>query len=420
MSETMLGRVAAALAVFGMFQFQWGGVLHEHPAIQYANRPTTDAVATLQQALTRGTRTLARDSKTGYLRSVLSALDVSVESQLLVFSKTGVQSAYTSPHNPRALFFNDSVVVGYVPGAPALEIAADDAQQGVVFYTVDQTSDGAAPVRRTGCTACHVSASTLDVPGIIVRSNTVAEDGTVVAQMGSVDVSHETPHPDRWGGWFVTQDAASAPYAQRAHAGNISFSGKGNTSNQILVEWRDSAPETRGYLASTSDIVSLLVFDHQMHGINLLTRLNWDARVAAYDDKTPAADAGIQARINELADYLLFIGEQPPAVPQVALPEFAAHLEARVPKDSRGRSLGQLDLNRRLMRYPCSYLVYSAAFDGLAPAIREAVYRRMIDILSGADHHARYARLLPEDRRAVLDILHDTKPDFPRPETTAR
>src|SRR5439155_24646958 len=172
----------------------------------------------------------------------------------------------TSPHTPRALFYDDSVVVGYVPGAPALEIAAHDAQQGVVFYTVDQETARAVPVRRTGCLSCHRSASTLDVPGIIVRSNTVGEDGTLIPQFGSVDVNHQTPHPDRWGGWFVTADAASTPYAQRAHSGNIAFSGRGNTSNQIFVDWIDSAPETRGYLSVSSDIVSLLVFDHQMHG----------------------------------------------------------------------------------------------------------------------------------------------------------
>jgi len=431
MLRTWRGRTVAAVATSGMTAAfnvlasgqqtpPWGGVLDQHPAIQYATRPTTDRVAQLRQAIANGTTSLQRDAKSGYLRSVLVALGLPVESQLLVFSKTGVQSAFTSPHNPRALYFDESVVVGYVPGAPALEIATHDAQQGVIFYTVDQEAAGAAPVRRTSCLACHVSASTLDVPGIIVRSNTVSDDGNVVTRMGSVDVSHQTPHPDRWGGWFVTQDAASAPYAQRAHAGNISFSGRGNTSNQIFVEWMDSAPETRGYPASSSDIVALLVFDHQMHGINLLTRLNWEARIAAYDGKAPAADPHIETLVNELVDYLLFVGEQPPAVPQVALPAFAAHLEARAPKDSRGRSLGQLDLNRRLMRYPCSYLIYSPAFDSLPGAVKDAMYQRIVDILSGNDHQTRYAKLLPDDRRTVLEILRDTKPDFPRPDNSLR
>jgi hypothetical protein len=400
--------------VHGGQQQPWGGVLDQHPSIQYTTRPTTDRVARLQGALAARTVSLQRDPNTGYLPSILNALGLPIESQLLVFSKTGVQRAYTSPHNPRALFYDESAVVGYVPGAPALEIAAHDPQQGVVFYTVDQDAAGGVPVRRTSCLACHVSPSTLDVPGIIVRSNTVGEDGTVMPQFGSVDVNHQTPHPDRWGGWFVTADAASAPYAQRAHAGNIAFSGRGNTSNQVFVEWMDSAPETRGYLAASSDIVSLLVFDHQMHGINLLTRLNWEARVAAHDGRTPESEAAQRVLVNELADYLLFVGEVPPAVALVALPGFAKHLESRTPKDSRGRSLAEFDLTSRLMRYPCSYLVYSEAFDGLPGDIKAATYNRMIDILSGHDRHARYARLSADDRRAVLEILRDTKPDFPR------
>jgi len=280
-----------------------------------------------------------------------------------------------------------------------------------VFYTVDQNAATPRPVRRTSCLSCHVSASTLYVPGIIARSNVVGDDGSVVPQTGTQEVTHETPHPDRWGGWFVTTEKASIPYAQRAHEGNITFSGRGNTSNQVFVDWLDSAPETRGYLSSSSDIATLLVFDHQMHAVNLLTRLNWESRIAA-EQKTPSAE--VMALVNELADYLLFVGEMPPLVELVPLPGFAEHLEARTPKDRQGRSLAQLDLNRRLMRYPCSYMVYSEAFDGLPRSTKDAVYRRMLDILSGHESRPKYARLSADDRRAVLEILHDTKPDFPR------
>ena len=49
----------------------------------------------------------------------------------------------------------------------------------------------------------------------------------------------------------------------------------------MFIDWLNSAPETRGYLSPQSDIVALLVFDHQMRAINLLTRLNWESRVAA-------------------------------------------------------------------------------------------------------------------------------------------
>jgi hypothetical protein len=399
----------------GQKQEGWAGVLDEHPSIQYAIQPTTDRVAKLHQTLAQSGRSLQRDPRTGYLVPVLKALGVPVESQLLVFSKTGVQRAYTSPHNPRAIFFDESVVVAYVPGAPMIELAAHDPQQGVVFYTLDQAAPAPVLTRRTSCLTCHVSASTLNVPGIIVRSNTVDDDGNVMRQFDSHDVNHKTPHADRWGGWFVTSDPAALPYAQRAHTGNITFFGRGSTSNQVFVDWLNSSPETRGYLSSLSDIVALLVFDHQMHAINLLTRLNWESRVASSRDRASASGGPLRGLVNELAEYLLFVAEEPPSVPLTPRPGFAERLESRTPKDRQGRSCGQLDLVNRLMRYPCSYMVYSAAFEGLSPAVKEAVHGRMMAILSGNDAPAQYARVPAADRRAVLEILRDTKPDFPGP-----
>src|SRR6185295_8215567 len=405
--------IASSALPSGQKQEPWAGVLDEHPSIQYASRPTTDRVAKLNQALTEGRRSLQRDARTGYLLPILEVLGVPAESQLLVFSKTGVQRAYTSPHNPRAIFFDESVVVAYVPGAPVIELAAHDPQQGVVFYTLDQAAAAPVPTRRTGCLSCHVSASTLNVPGIIVRSNAVDDDGNVMPQFGSYDVTHETPHPDRWGGWFVTSDPFALQYAQRAHTGNITFSGRGNTSNQVFVDWLNSSPETRGYLSSLSDIVALLVFDHQMRAINLLTRLNWESRVASSHDRAGVSDGALRDGVNELAEYLLFVGEVPPSVALTPRPGFAERLESRIPKDRQGRSLGQLDLVNRLLRFPCSYMVYSEAFDGLSPAVKAAVYGRMLDILRGADAHSRSLHVSAGDRRAILEILRDTKADFP-------
>ena len=381
-------------------------MLHEHPAIVYVTRPTTDRVGALGREVAGGARTLTRDPRTGYLRPILDALDIPIDSQLLVFSKTGVQRAHTSPRNPRSLFFNGSVVVGYIPGAPVIEIASHDPQQGIVFYTVDQSAARPAFTRETMCLTCHVSASTLGVPGVIARSNAVDEEGNVLPQLGSNDVTHETVHPDRWGGWFVTSEGVPAPYNQRAHEGNITFSLKGNTSSQVFVDWINSDAESRGYLSPQSDIVSLLVFDHQMHAINLLTRLNWEARIGAVNE--------VARLTTELGDYLLFSGEVPPAVQLIALPGFAKHLESSAPKDHLGRSFGQLDLDRRLMRYPCSYMIYADAFDALPRDVKQAVYARMLQRLSADEvRRAPQVGMNAAERTAVLEILRETKPDFP-------
>jgi hypothetical protein len=203
------------------------------------------------------------------------------------------------------------------------------------------------------------------------------------------------------------------PYTQRAHAGNITFSGRGNTSNQVFVDWISSSPEARGYPTASSDVVALLTFDHQMHAINLLTRLNWEARVASGGGRDALDAPNVRRLVDELADYLLFVGEARLPVPLAARPAFAEYLEAKFPRDRRGRSFGQLDLVNRLMKYPCSYVVYSAAFDALPAPLKQAIYARMIEILSGRDSRPAYAALTTEDRRAVLEILEDTRTDWP-------
>ena len=404
MNRRWIGALLVAVTAVAMGARVTTSGQKDYSSIDYAARPTTDRVAKLSEALAKGEPQLERDSRTGYLRPVLEALGVPVESQLLVFSKTGVQRAHTSPHDPRAIFFDDSVAVGYLPGAPVIEIAAHDPQQGVIFYTVDQSAPAPVFKRQTSCLTCHQSASTLNVPGVIAHSNAVDAEGDVIPQFGSNDVDHRTPHPDRWGGWYVTSDGSATQYAQRAHAGNITFSGRGNTSNEVFVEWLNSSPEGRGYISGSSDISALLVFDHEMHAINLLTKLNWESRIPT---------GMVAPFVNELADYLLFVGEVPPSVALMANPGFAKALEARVPKDRQGRSFGQLDLVNRLMRYPCSYMIYSKAFDGLPASVKDAVYHRMLDILSGNDTRPAYKQLTAADRRAITEILRETKPDFP-------
>jgi hypothetical protein len=375
-------------------------------------------VARLNVLLEAGERVLSPpDLRTGYLRPVLEALGVPAASQVLVFSKTGTQRSHTGPMTPRALYFDESVVVGYVPGAPVLEIAAHDPQQGVRFYTLDQAAAGTPRFTNgNGCLTCHVSSGTLGVPGMIARSHLVDSAGRVVPGEPVVDVTHETLHTARWSGWFVTSNSTAPPYAQGAHQGNVAATllpatGPSIVSNHVFVEWMNSAPESRGYLAPASDLAALLTFDHQVRAINLLTRLNWEARVAAEEDRDVASAVAVRAR--EVADYLLFAREAPLAAEIEPLPAFSGYLAARTPADRRGRSLGELELTTRLLRYPCSYVVYAPAFDALPTAAKHAVYRRMFAVLSGKAQGPGYAHLTPAVRRAIREILRETKRDLP-------
>lgn len=390
----------------------WIGLLDEHPAIAYATHPVHDPVAALNGLIEAGGGALTFEPQTGYLRSVLRALQVPESSQMLVLSRTGVQRLFTSPANPRALYYNDTVAVGYIRGSPFLELIAHDPEQGAVFYTLTQrATERPTFSRQTACLTCHVAATTLEVPGFMTRSLRVATDGNLKLRLGSYHVDHRTPVAERWGGWFVT-----GTHGRMRHLGNVVTSSTDEIislvpGGPLNARTLDGAVDLSGYLNGHSDVVALAVFDHQTRALNLLTRVAWEARVAAHEGRPGVTAPGLAGLINELVDYLLFVDEAPLDGGLRGGSGFTEWFSAQGGRDRRGRSLHELDLRTRLMRYPCSFTIYSPAFDALPQDARDAVYRRLGAVLSGADVSPRYARLSPADRRAVTDILRETRPE---------
>ncbi len=376
------------------------GTLDQHPAIQYAMPTGEDPVSRLDRRLELGDAKLAFEPRLGYLRLLLAALDVPVESQLLLFSKTAVQQAYTSPETPRALYFNDTVVVGYIPGAPLLEVAAHDPRQGVRFFSLTQDANSPPSfATHERCLTCHLSSNSLDVPGLLVRSMFTGPDGGTRPQMGSVLVDHRVPLERRWGGWYVT-----GTHGQMRHLGNAMVDDttgpeaavSAATLNQRAISLR---VDTRAYPLPSSDIVALMVFDHQARAVNLLTRLGWEARMAAQEQRLDFARGELRDLSREVADYLLFVDEAPIAGPVEGVSGFAKVFAAEGPRDAKGRSLRDFDLQTRLLRYRCSYMVYSPAFDALPKEARASVVARMKEILSTRPPEA-------------LEILKGTKGGF--------
>ncbi len=362
-----------------------------HPAIDYEKAPSTDLVADLNARIAAGTARLTFDDTTGYLRSVLDALHVPVQSQMLVTSKTGIQALYTSPANPRAIFFNDAVTVGYIRGAPLLELAVQDPRQGVIFYTVEQKPQPAARLeRRSNCLTCHNVATALYVPGMLFRSAFTRPDSPALG--GADEMDDRMAFADRWGGWYVSGTSGDMPHLGKDPAG---------------------AFDNSAYLAPHSDIVALLVFGHQARMMNLITRVGWDVRVAIAEHRLDFASGALKDGVEEFVDAMLFVDEAPLTAPVAGTSGFAEIFAAEGPRDHTGRSLRQLDLRERLLRYPCSYMIYSAAFRALPVELRDAVFRRAWDVLSGNDSRPRYARLSATDRKAVMEILRETVLDLP-------
>jgi hypothetical protein len=373
------------------------GTLDQHPAIDYHAAALDDPITRLQRELTAGRRTLAFDGPQGFLRAVLAALEVPVESQLLLFSKTGIQHPFTNPEHPRALYFNDRVVVGYIPGAPVIELASHDPSQGVIFQTLKQ--DGVKPefARPDRCLTCHLSANSLGVPGILVRSMFTEATGRTRPQLGSAIVDHRTPLAQRWGGWYVTGTHGAARHMGNAMVTTAMERGEEAISAATLNRRAlDARVEASAYPLASSDITALLVFDHQGHAMNLLTRLGWEARIAQADGAADFTKGELQALVHDAADYLLFVDEPALPAPVHGISPFADTFSASGRRDRKGRSLRELDLHTRLFKYRCSYMIYSPAFDALPSAARHAVYRRMREVLE------------TREDTVVLEILAET------------
>jgi len=386
----------------------------EDPAIAYSTAPLNNAVTEANAKLHEGSVRLTFDGRSGYLRSALGALDIPVDSQMLVFSQTSFQRRRISDTNPRALFFNDRVALGWVRDGEIIEVAAQDATQGMVFYTLDQRQVERPEFQRVlTCLACHKAGDTLGVPGMLMFSTTSSPGEGSPAK--SVMTDHRSPVEERWGGWYVTGRSGSV-----RHRGNGSTTTGGRDRDLGSVT---GLFDGDGYQSMSSDIVALLVLSHQIHMSNLITRVGWEARAADPALHAPfVAAPGEERRIaqmmsgiaTEFVDYLLFVDEAPLADRIHGSSAFAQRFAARGPRDAKGRSLHELDLTRRLLKYPCSYEIYSAPFDALPPPAKDPIYRRLWQVLSGEERGDRYrAALSLADRRAIVDILKDTKRDLP-------
>lgn len=398
-----------------------GYVPFSEEPIRYLADDLDDPLTRLQAKIDRGELRLEYDAAHGYLTSVLAALQVPVSSQTLVFSKTSFQYRRISPKTPRALYFNDDVYVGWVNGGKSLEVIAFDPRQGAIFYILDQRQAAARPVferAELDCTQCHVAAGTRNVPGVLIRSIHPRATGTQAPQTPSFITGHESPLRERFGGWYVT-----GTHGAPTHMGNVVVQDPAHPERldrAAGANLRDlsSLVDTAAYLTGHSDIVAQLVQAHQTQLHNLITQTNYQTRIALHAERAGTlspeeARRKIEAPAEELVRYLLFANEAPLEAPVAGSSGFAEEFAARGPRDPRGRSLRDFDLRTRLFTHPCSYLIYSESFDALPEPAKGFVYRRLLDVLTGRDQSATFARLSAADRRAILEIVVATKPGLP-------
>ena len=437
--------LAVALPVSAQIAVRNQGYLpYSDAPINYRSEDLSDPVAVLEKQIEQGKVSLTYDQDHGYLRSVLDLLDVPVDSQTLVFSKTSFQYPKITPDHPRALYYNDDVYVGSVHQGNAIEIVSFDPRQGAIFYLLDEPKAEQPAFQRAelDCTQCHIAAGTRGVPGVLLRSVFATPTGTLTPRAASYITDQESPLKLRWGGWYLSGPLAKASMgnavaAPQPAADPASPAAAPGAAPQLSP--LDQPFDASAYLNPGSDQVALLVLTHQAQMHNLITLTNYQTRLALYalaknttaapvqvaftgdgsslDALPDATRRQIQKPADQLLRYLLFANETPlgglNARQQIASSPFAREFAARGVRDAQGRSLRDFDLHDRIFKYPCSYLIYNTAFDTLPEPAKGYIYHRLLQILIGQDQSPDFANLSAKDREAILSILIETKPGLP-------
>lgn len=423
-------RTALVAAVAGLLcsAVSRGDLPYEEPPIDYIKGGVKDPIALMQQRIDRGEVKFAWNEQHGWLESVLKELKLAPSSQVLVFSKTSFQRSKIAPDTPRALYFNDHVYVGWVQEGDVMEFTAMDPRQGAIFYALPQEkSDKPVFERKThDCLLCHSSAKTEDVPGHLVRSVFPAKNGNPVFNAGMFVTTHDSPFKQRWGGWYVT-----GKHGGERHMGNAVVTDMNNPEKLDVEKGANRTDlkdlfNTKPYLTDQSDIVALMVLEHQSKMHNLLTRANFETRLALHYDnelnkalgrpadyRSESTGRRIKSVVDALVEYMLFSKEAKLLNPVAGTTSYAQDFAAQGPRDGQGRSLRDFDLGTRMFKYPCSFLIYSESFDELPPEAKSLTYARLRAILTGQDQDPKFERLSSADRQAIYEILCATKSNLP-------
>lgn len=416
-SLLVAGRLAAATEMF------------EQPPMNYSTTRPTDAVTRLQARLSSGAAKLGGHER-GLVLELLRDLNIPVESQVLVFSKTSLQRQRISPDRPRALYFSDDCYVGWVPSG-LIEVTAIDPKLGPVFYQLDPSATATDAVhsfhRDADCLRCHGGAFVRDIPGLFVRSLHTDATGEMLLRGGSLVVDFRTPFTNRWGGWYVT-----GKHGRALHRGNVFTQEK---DDQLVVDFRRGANitsldpffDTRRYPTNSSDIVALLVLEHQTAMQNTITRAGMECRrmleyqaalqqemkVTSTNELAFASVRSVFAgAVQSLVDDLLFYREAELPDGLQGSPAFQHAFQAGAPRTADGRSLKDFSLAGHLFQHRCSYLIYSESFLALPPELKKRVYARLEEVLTARDSEPRYSYLDAEERSRIVNILRETHPDF--------
>jgi len=412
--KAVLFTVGAALSCTAMAQFF--NYDDAYPGFNYSSTPLTDRVTRLMADIEAGKVALEYDAQgRGYLDSLLAALEIDPSSQFLVFSKTALKKRFVTAANPRALYFNDDTYIGFIQNSRTLEIAAMDPNVGPVFFDLPQNPDEPVKTNRemNRCLRCHDTYSMTGdgVPRFLLSSVIANSEGDIVTHEISVITDTSTPLELRWGGMYVSgthgeqQTLGNFVVDDVSRLTNLDLAPNGNKTD--LKEFLDTSP----YISEGSDIVALLVLEHQVEVQNRISRLNVESRTRLFQNgKIPQEE--LAALTRPLLESLFMVNEAALTDPVTGTSGFTDYFQGLGPMDGQGRSLRQLDLQTRTFRYPLSYLIYSDAFNALPSPVKTRLYSEIRQVLDGEYADPLFTNLDKSLLSDITGILQATKPEI--------
>ncbi|HEY1049977.1 MAG TPA: hypothetical protein VGE39_09495 [Prosthecobacter sp.] len=404
---------------------------YENAPIRYSATEPNDAAQRLERLMAAGKVNIDRKDAWSILRGLMQQFHIPPESQVMVFSKTSKQNDRISPQTPRVIYFGDNAYLGYTLGG-SIEVTTIDPRLGPIFYMVDPDTEPQKPLtfqRDQSCLSCHGGPFSPDVPGVLVRSVFPSAQGHPIMSQGSTVVDTTTPFSDRWGGWYVT-----GRHGDVTHRGNVIATENGDQTVEMdfeaganvanLSQFFDTTP----YPRKTSDIVALMVLEHQTSVQNVLTKANHAALRAMHmqtslqkelgepvmHEPTGTARRIIDHAAEDVVEALLFKDEA--VLPDGGIegdPAFQTAFAKDTPQSGDGRSLKDFQLLNRLFKLRCSYMVYSVTFEHLTAPLKEAVLGRLWHVLEGKDTAGGFEYLGEAERGHIRRILVETLPGVP-------
>lgn len=377
----------------------------------YGTRTPRDRFTRAMETIEKDPR-LDRSSELAFLTSFLKILEVPVSSQMLVFSHTSLQLRFISTSNPRAVYFNEDVYIGYIPGG-RIEVVALDPELGGIFYIFDIPREQAAIryERSNRCMNCHVTDDTGYLPGLVVKSVVPAPTGGSLEAFRLLQSGHGIPFSERFGGWHVTGENGITNHW-------------GNVIGRYVRGEIQRIPNPPGerfsfakYPVATSDILAHLLHEHQVGFVNRVVEASYRARTAEFISNgrlSPAQSAELDEQARIVVRYLLFADEVPlPAGGVKADTTYRAEFLRNRRATADGLSLKDLELNTRLFQHRCSYMIYSPVFEGLPAVIKSRVYGQLKAALAEGRSSPEFAYLPASERKAIRHILQATLKDLP-------